>query len=469
MSRNIIFAVVLLALAGCKPSPPTVLAEDGFRIAFDEHGQVIAADRDKMSQIVKAAHDATDVIVFSHGWRNNPATAECLYHSLVEQVRKRRPSSLSPDRFRPILVGVYWPSAIFPVDGGDCTTMERHQSDTPQEAGAGDDFGALLTTWATSAFPRSSRQPEFQTELAEIRGLLSRERTGQRLSALEGEKIAEILIKWRAAERDTDALEESGEGPENPAFEGSAASVAKRWRVPKRIEKEDDLLESGSVVKWLDFANVFTFWMMKERAGIVGSRGLYEVIRQLQPLRAKGVRIHLIGHSFGGKVVSASLVGKKGVTPNRVDTLLIFQGALSHFAYSTRDQIRQKGVDTLLPGLYANIIADPLVSGPVVITFSKQDKPNQVFYPLGVRMSGDYLEADTVAKYGSIGADGVQGPIVDSLTLAQSRVAERINQQISRVYNVDASNVIMGHSDLQHEQVYQLIWDVIEGNRQLIK
>ena len=469
MSRTIILAAVLLVLTGCKSSPPTVLAEDGFRVAFDEHGQVVAADRDRMSEIVKAADDATDVIVFSHGWRNSSATAECLYHSLVEQVRKRRPSSLDPDSFRPILVGVYWPSAVFPVDGGDCSTIERHQSDTLQETGAALGLEGLLTTWATSAFPEASRQADFHSELAEISGLLGRERNGERLSALEGEKIVEILMKWRAAGRDKDALEESGEGPEKLAFEGSTASIAKRWRVPKQTEKEDELLESGSTLKWLDFANVFTFWMMKERAGIVGSLGLYELIRQLQPLRSKGVRIHLIGHSFGGKVVSASLVGKKGATPNRADTLLILQGALSHFAYSTRDQIKQKGVDTPLPGLYANIIGDPLVSGPVVVTFSKQDKPNQVFYPLGVRVSGDYLEAETVAKYGSLGADGVQGPSVDSFMLDQTRLAGRINEQANRAYNVDASNVIMGHSDLQHEQVYQLVWDVIEGNRRLIK
>jgi pimeloyl-ACP methyl ester carboxylesterase len=107
---------------------------------------------------------------------------------------------------------------------------------------------------------------------------------------------------------------------------------------------------------------------MKQRAGIVGSQGLHPILASLQPRRAAGTRIHLIGHSFGGKLLTAALTGHQLAGGNRVDSLMLIQAAFSHFAFSTTDEIRALGVTSDRPGLYLPVVANNLVAGLIVAT-----------------------------------------------------------------------------------------------------
>jgi len=52
-----------------------------------------------------------------------------------------------------------------------------------------------------------------------------------------------------------------------------------------------------------DALRVATFWKMKARAGQVGRSGLGPLLEQLH-LAAPTVRVHLIGHSFGARLVA---------------------------------------------------------------------------------------------------------------------------------------------------------------------
>lgn len=47
---------------------------------------------------------------------------------------------------------------------------------------------------------------------------------------------------------------------------------------------------------------------MKERAGLVGQVGLNPLLRSLQAA-LPAVRLHLAGHSFGGRLVTAAVAG----------------------------------------------------------------------------------------------------------------------------------------------------------------
>ncbi len=62
---------------------PTTSAETSDRKA--------AAARD---QVLAAAGEATDVVVFSHGWWNSEATAECRYRQVIDGLRARKPAAL---------------------------------------------------------------------------------------------------------------------------------------------------------------------------------------------------------------------------------------------------------------------------------------------------------------------------------------------------------------------------------------
>ena len=45
---------------------------------------------------------------------------------------------------------------------------------------------------------------------------------------------------------------------------------------------------------------------MKDRAGVVGKHGLNPLLRGICAPLARTLRIHLVGHSFGGRLVTAA-------------------------------------------------------------------------------------------------------------------------------------------------------------------
>ena len=202
-----------------------------------------------------------------------------------------------------------------------------------------------------------------------------------------------------------------------------------------------------NALTWFDFLEVFSFWTMKDRGGVIGSRGVSPLVQALRPLRDRGIRIHLVGHSFGGKLLSAAVSG--GTAPNTVDSLVLLQCAMSHLALSTHDQIRSIGLDLPGEGAYAPILRDRLAS-VVVATYSAQDVDNRRWYPLGVRVAGDALEAAAVPVYAAIGARGVDGPPVVPVVLRDEPLPWNEPPGSLRVFNVDASDVILGHSDISN-------------------
>jgi hypothetical protein len=465
MRRLTALTVAALTLVACvAPTPaPPAMAEDGFRLSFDEQGNLLTSDAETLRRVVAAAHQATDIFIFSHGWWNDPASAECRYSRFINALRARRPPVLTPETFRPVLVGIYWPSAIFPLDKGDCDSGPASAPAAPLESGGSPDLSPAITAWARAAFPTAARRPEFAGELARVTVLLDGERRGARLTQQQGEELTATLMRWRDAGR----LGGAGivtEGPEDLGFTGVPSDVATRW-TKRQGGTTGSPTESFGVVKWMEFANVFTFWSMKDRAGIIGSRGVYDLIRALQDRRAQGLRVHLIGHSFGGKLLSAAITGHGREPANVVDSFLIFQGAFSHFAFSKADEIRRLGITTARDGLYAEIVTHRRVTGLLAVTYSRQDQANQVVYPRGVLVSGDFLEATGVARYGSVGADGMQGPAVERVTLATGGLSGRLRPDGPRLFNIDASNVIRGHSDLISDRTVDLVWDVIQATR----
>jgi hypothetical protein len=149
-----------------------------------------------------------------------------------------------------------------------------------------------------------------------------------------------------------------------------------------------------------------------------------------------------------------------------VDSFVIVQGAFSHFAFSSAEEIRALGVTTTRGGLYAPVLAARGITGPLVVTYSGFDTPNAVFYPLAFGLVRDMLEADEVPRYGALGANGLKGPRVRILNLATERLGDGAGPEASRLVSVNASAVIQGHADFVKTPVFDLIWDAIVAGRQ---
>jgi hypothetical protein len=211
-----------------------------------------------------------------------------------------------------------------------------------------------------------------------------------------------------------------------------------------------------------------TYYAMKRRAGTVGERGLGQVIGQLAAA-APEVRVHLVGHSFGARLVSFALRGlPAGVRTVKSVTLL--QGAFSHYAFAARlpHDVRAAGV---LQGRHHR------VDGPVLCCYSRHDAALATMYPLASRMADDDrtvgVDAPVAvegfdmgralgAKWGAMGHDGVQAvPGTTSLKLAE---ALRAKLPVAGCVNVDVAEVVKrggppagAHSDICHRELAQLV------------
>ncbi|HKY20155.1 MAG TPA: hypothetical protein VJM31_02955 [Vicinamibacterales bacterium] len=421
------------------------------RLRFDAKGRLLPESVAQAQELVQRAAKATDVFVVSHGWWNDSATADCFYRRMLGGLRKHQPSYLTADRFKPVFVAIYWPSAVFPLEPSDCDVREvgRRTELSP----TGGVTAEKVRAWASAAFPEASTRPEFAAEVARLNALFEQNQNAN-LAAAASQEIVAILQRWQTLVD----VEGVNEGPEQELFAGSAAEVVQRWEARPEARAEAGL----SAPKWLNFANAFTFWTMKRRAGVVGSQGLYHIIRQLQPMRERArLRVHMIGHSFGGKLLSASLTGHRADAHNRADSVVILQGAFSQFAFSSVPQIAALGVSTSRPGLYLPVVANKLIAGALVVTHSNADLANRLLYPAGVALVNDVVEASRVARFGSLGAAGIRGPVVQTIDLSTQALRE-LDLSKTALVNVNASSVILGHSDLAKPNVFGLIWDAYE-------
>jgi CHAT domain len=203
---------------------------------------------------------------------------------------------------------------------------------------------------------------------------------------------------------------------------------------------------------------------MKDRARQIGESAAHELVRDIM-LAAPAARIHLMAHSFGCIVVSASIAGPSEAPPlpKPVDTLFLVQGALSIWAY-TEDIPYARGTD----GYFHRILKNELVSGPIVTTRSKFDTAVGYFYPLGASSARQIVLApEDYPPYGGLGAFGIQA-VAAVKDLAILPATSSYNFEPGLIYNLEASEVIKNgsgvsgaHNDIAHAEVAHAFWQAV--------
>ena len=206
-----------------------------------------------------------------------------------------------------------------------------------------------------------------------------------------------------------------------------------------------------------------SFWKMKDRARIFGETGGNALLRKLQDA-APRARFHLMGHSFGCIVASATVAGANSQPLQRpVDSLFLVQGALSLWAYA-KDIPYARGT----PGYFYGILSRRLVRGAIVTTQSKYDTAVGRFYPMGARVKQQLvLGNEEYPEYGGIGTFGIQGAS-EVEDLAMGKVTYAYAFRPLRVYNLEASAFIKdgdgasgAHSDIAHPEVAHAFWAAV--------
>jgi predicted alpha/beta hydrolase family esterase len=196
---------------------------------------------------------------------------------------------------------------------------------------------------------------------------------------------------------------------------------------------------SGFSAAAMNVLNFTTYFEMKDRAGTVGKNGVSTLVDTLAP---QVQRIHLIGHSFGGRVVTATAAHS---STNKIASMSLLQTAFSHNGFSKS-----------MNGFFRAVVDGGRVKGPILVTHTKNDKAVGVAYPLASRISGDRTAAfgDENDVYGGLGRNGVQkmqtGETVAGTLLA---VGGSYAFQTGKFFNLESSAFIKGHSDITGREV----------------
>ena len=419
-----------------------------FEAEFDKDGN--------LKKPVALPNDVTDVIVMSHGWNNNKEAAETLYSGLFKSfVDVGGP----PAGRKVAIVGVIWPSKQFDelvaaaaesgiASGAASVGSKAHKESDAMLVKRLKEMGKFFDT------------PAQKATLAELEALVpDLEDKGSARKAFI-EKVRSLLDPGAANDEDASKI----------FFTGDAGDIMTRLKIVEE-DLDDTVTDGGSsaslplgvgVVKpatggaagFLGFLSGFkaaamnvlnfgTYFEMKARAGKVGAKGVAPLIDSFP---AHVQRIHLVGHSFGGRVVTATAANS---TTDRIRSMSLLQTAFSHNGFSKQKK-----------GFFRSVVDKKRVQGPIIVTHSVKDKAVGIAYPLASRLNGDDAAGfgGPDDRFGGLGRNGAQhmetGEVNEGKLLP---VGGAYQFQPGVYFNLESAQFIGGHSEITGKEVAHAI------------
>ena len=440
------------------------LTADLYLLRFDKDGGLRSPKTARM--FLDAARDASDVFVFSHGWNNTYDLALRGYRGFIAgygQQRQQLGLPLPPG-YRPVLLGIIWPSTSFVLpwesgpdiaagDGTGQSLLDEEMLSFVSES-LDDDAAAELAELVDG---RSALPPDDAARAAEIvlAGLWSADDGGADRTdvALPRPTAEDFLLSWQALD------EVSGDGvlgdpgaDDLAGLEDDFGTVGDDVGTPS---PDDAPLAAGGIS--LDPRNLLragTLWTMKARAGRVGAHGVAPLLRTVLD-REPAPRVHLVGHSFGGRVMLSAVAA--GELPAKVHSMVLLQPAVNRWCFAPS----VPGLDG--PGGYHPVL--DRVRKPVLTTFSKHDVPLHQAFHLAVRGSSlgepDIAAVGNTDLYGALGGYGPAG--LGGLAVTQDARAPGsapYTSPTARVIAIDGGVAVAGgpaiggHSDISNPVTY---------------
>ncbi|GIF26136.1 hypothetical protein BJ973_003406 [Actinoplanes tereljensis] len=425
-------------------------------LVFDADGD---PDTRTTDALLAETGNLTDLYVFSHGWNNDRSIARNLYNRFYEQLARQ----LAADpRGTAGLAGVYWPAIRW--------SDEPIPNFTPAAAAGGGGGIAAATPAATETAVADPVLDE-KTLADLLQTFPDAKDSLERMAALlRGDTTQQTLDDFFAALNDF--AEQSGTGENDGEVSSGKPRMLDDGPNDVFARYRDALVESGVDLPRGDGTagigdklggllngakealRVATYWEMKGRAGVVGRKGLGPLLGRLPA----GLRVHLIGHSFGARLVSYAIGAPQ------VKSVTLLQGAFSHFAFC-KPLPFDAGRNGALGGQQQK------VDGPVTVCFSAHDGAVGRFYPLASLAKRDDVAAGhgLLWRWGGMGADGAQNTdaVLDGIKPAGPGTTYRFAR--NRILNIDCSQVVSAgkapsgaHSDILHPEV---TWIVLAASR----
>ncbi|WP_167346849.1 serine-threonine protein kinase [Streptomyces flavochromogenes] len=402
-------------------------------ITFDKEGDGPAGQPAALAAL--ARQGVTDLVVFAHGWNSSPAGATRLCSDFFEPF----PGLLAPG-VEAGYAGVIWPSMMF--TGEPVPDYRALVTVLPEKEPVLDRLTGLLVT----APADEAAFAEFGALLRELTDVAAGE-DGRAGAAGPREPVPEFLVGdlVEVCALFTEALEADAGRPEDPGpgagqgsgpAEGFGEGLKRYWKGAREVLRQA------------------TYYVMKKRAGHVGEFGLGPLLGEVARA-APRLRVHLVGHSMGARLVAYALKGlPSGARP--VASVTLLQGAFSHYAFAAR-----LPHDSGRPGALRDL--QNRVRGPVVACYSRHDTALGVFYPLASRLAGDSASLTRAAgllgsddpRWAAIGHDGVQA--VPGTVVRPLATVLREGVPASGCVSVDTADVVRSHSDICRAELARVV------------
>jgi hypothetical protein len=421
-------------------------------IQFTKEGKVFLPKGSEALHMMLHDGKITDLLVLAHGWNNNMVEAQKLYRDIMRCTRAvlNTPFGKTHEERRFGVLGILWPSKKFTdlaqIPGGSAALANplleslklqlEELRDWFDEEKSRSDFDKLIDDLPFFE-DKTTRRSEFvktiQSLLPSTFGQDTHDTTDTApLKTLSPETIIERLsLLIPLTEEGTVQAVDTGQ-----ATGGFGETVLNAAR---------------------NLLNLFTYYQMKERASVIGFSGVATTLREVRSAFPQ-VRQHLLGHSFGARLLTAATMGQSEEISIKPESLFLVQAAFSHYGFSKEYELGKSG-------FFRDVIERNLVSGPILITHTRADLGVGLAYPMASILSGvtASMLGDKNDRYGGLGSNGAQ-----KTPEAEDRVLEKVgipyNFEQGKIYNLCADGVIRGHTDIAHNEVAHAFLSAIENS-----
>ena len=437
----------------------TIASIPVFEIEFDKNAKLFSAPQVTDLQAHVKGQGITDLVLFAHGWNNDMADARDLYTRFFTEVggalEKGGLAGLAGRKFAGAVI--LWPSKKFTdkdlIPGGGAASLDKDELKAVK---------ARLKDFAKDNVRLGKSRPASAATRKKVdRAIALLPRLEADVKAQEQfVKIVKSLLSAKAADAD-DGTKNFFKAKDSQVLQGlrkEAVVIAPAGRGGAADLGGLDAAGAGGAAGFFSdigdsitagarrLLNFTTYYQMKERAGDIGTKGVAPLLAQLRKA-APQLKIHLVGHSFGGRLVTAAALGT--VAASRANSLTLLQSAYSHNGLASK-------FDGKSDGFFRKVITGGKVGGPIVITHTKNDRAVGVAYPLASRINGVNAAAlgDENDPYGGLGRNGALVRFTPEAVAGELlAVGQPYAFSAGKAFNLKADTFIGDHSDICKPQV----------------
>ena len=466
------------------------------RAPFDKDGKIAALGPIDGShvheQLAALVPQIDDLIVISHGWNNNVPEAQALYDEFLGNVRAQWAAAglEQHDADRTGVLALYWPSKRFEesdlISGGAASVDD---TSTGGPGAAAVDYQAKIEEQVANLRDADGQFPPEQQALLEEIAQTSRSLDDPASQTAFVVALAKLMPAPAEPDPGLDVLTVQDAQANGPAIlqevatqvgggtfvapppdgEGGAASIGDASTAPSDMSGGAagfDPLGGIKKAAWL-MLNLTTYYAMKERAGTLGPIAAKLVLDALK--QKPSLRVHLVGHSFGGRLVTSLANALPDGGPS-VASMMLLQAAYSHYGLAPAPSAGQAARPA---GAFRSVVEKRKVRGWIQITHSNHDWAVGAGYPLAssiARQTASALEltvpstADSL--WGGMGANGAQQTpeTYDTDMLASEGryppPGAKLPHPKRTIRNINGNAFISGHGAVRGKQV---TWAFLQG------